>query len=289
MVGKYQTPDRFRTALLQRLHNEAIGQGKNAQRLQTAVAFDRFLARVCHLEQGQWALKGGYAMELQINGARATKDLDLTLSGKRSDLDISDPAIIRELLQNALAEDESDFFEFLVGEPMDDLDGAPYGGARFPITARLAGRTFAQFHVDVGAGDLILDPTQATPGRGWLDFAEIPAPVVRLISKEQQFAEKVHAYSVPRTGPNSRVKDLVDLYLLIDSGELESDRVKETVDRTFARRATHPVPNRLEEPPGDWANKFDAYMQECGRRVKMAEAWELVAAFYDAAMSGTSS
>ncbi|HEY3367557.1 MAG TPA: nucleotidyl transferase AbiEii/AbiGii toxin family protein [Symbiobacteriaceae bacterium] len=248
------------------------------------MAFERFLARVCHEEQGQWALKGGYAMELQMNGARATKDLDLTLSGKRSDMDISDPGIIRELLQNAIAENQLDFFEFLVGESIDDLDGAPYGGARFPVTARLAGRIFAQFHVDIGAGDLILDPTQHTPGRGWLDFADIPAPVVRLISKEQQFAEKIHAYSVPHTQPNSRVKDLVDLFLLVDSGELEAERVKETVTRTFGRRATHAVPERLEEPPGDWKTKFGAYMQECGKKSAMAEAYQQVAAFYFAAM-----
>jgi hypothetical protein len=31
---------------------------------------------------------------------------------------------------------------------------------------------------------------------------------VQLIAREQQFAEKIHAYTLPRNTPNSRVKDL---------------------------------------------------------------------------------
>jgi hypothetical protein len=130
LVGRYNTPDRFRAALEQRLKNQAIKERVNLQRLRTAVAFDRFLARVCHEGQQQWALKGGYAMELQFIGARATKDLDLTLTGKRSELDIGDQATMRQLLQAAVNTNELDFFQFLVGEPTVDVDvdvdGAPY-------------------------------------------------------------------------------------------------------------------------------------------------------------------
>src|ERR1039457_7177661 len=37
---------------------------------------------------------------------------------------------------------------------------------------------------------------------------------VRMIAREQQFAEKIHAYTLLRSAQNSRVKDLVDLALL---------------------------------------------------------------------------
>lgn len=36
---------------------------------------------------------------------------------------------------------------------------------------------------------------------GW--FAEIPSPSVAMIAREQQFAEKVHAFTVPRPSPNN--------------------------------------------------------------------------------------
>ena len=38
-----------------------------------------------------------------------------------------------------------------------------------------------------------------------------------MITREQQFAEKTHAYTLPRSVANSRVKDLVDL---VESGGL---------------------------------------------------------------------
>jgi hypothetical protein len=54
-----------------------------------------------------------------------------------------------------------------------------------------------------------------------LGFADIPTAQVQVITCEQQFAEKVHAYTLARTGANSRVKDLVDLASLIKSAGLE--------------------------------------------------------------------
>ena len=71
------------------------------------------------------------------------------------------------------------------------------------------GRTFSRFHLDVGIDDVLIEPLQRIQGHDWLGFAEIPPAEMRLISKEQQVAEKLHAYTLPRSTPNSRVKDLV--------------------------------------------------------------------------------
>jgi hypothetical protein len=54
-------------------------------------------------------------------------------------------------VQAAAALDLSDFFIYRIGEATADLDGAPYGGARYPVEAILADRTFARFHIDIGA------------------------------------------------------------------------------------------------------------------------------------------
>lgn len=61
---------------------------------------------------------------------------------------------------------------------MTDLDGAPYGGSRYPADAMMVQRTFAKFHMDVGVGDVVLDPLERIKTGDWLGFAEI-APSVR--------------------------------------------------------------------------------------------------------------
>lgn len=224
---KYASAGAFRQALEQRLKSISQQEGTDFQRLCRQVAFDRFLARVNSSSTRDWVLKGGYAMELRFVTARSTRDLDFTLRGGDSDSAL-------DHLQRAGTLDVDDFFLFRVGEAIMDLDAAPYGGARYPLESRIDGRTFVRFHVDVGIGDVILEPVETMITRDWLHFAEISSPSVQLIGREQQFAEKIHAYTVPRTNPNSRVRDLVDLYLLITKGSLEVAKCNESLYRTFA-------------------------------------------------------
>lgn len=147
-----------------------------------------------------WVLKGGYALELRFHQARSTKDLDLTVTidpGGRSAAAHSTNAL-RERLQLATIEPQSDFFTFVIGEVMLDLDQAPEGGARFPVDARLDGRTFVKFHVDLGVGDEIIEPLDTLTGDDWLGFAGIPAAFVPALSAEQHWAGKLHAYTRPQ-------------------------------------------------------------------------------------------
>lgn len=76
-----------------------------------------------------------------------------------------------------------------------DLAAAPYGGARYSIEARMDGRTFARFHLDAGVGDVILQPLEMVECDDWLGFAGIEKPRVWMVSREQQIAEKIHAYA----------------------------------------------------------------------------------------------
>jgi hypothetical protein len=91
-----------------------------------------------------------------------------------------------------------DYFEFLIGEPREDMAGGPEGGSRYPVEARMDGQVFASFHVDIGIGDEVMEPLDEVKGRDWLGFGGIAPPVLPVISREQQFAEKLHAYSLPR-------------------------------------------------------------------------------------------
>lgn len=144
------------------------------------------------------------------------------------------------------------------------------------------GRPFIKFHLDVGIGDVVLAPLEIIEGQRWLAFAGIAGERFPTISKEQQFAEKLHAYSLPRDHANSRVKDLVDMVLLIKSGGMQPDRVKATLTATFGRRETHPLPTELDDPPEEWVQSFAPMASECALSENLLEAIALVKGYYAA-------
>lgn len=270
----YATGVALRTALEERLKRIAREEGIDLQRLRRQVAFDRFLARLFPDAGADWILKGGYAMELRFHTARATRDLDFTVRTAPS----ATGGLLKRL-QDAGARDAGDFFLFRIGEAMMDLDGAPYGGARYPAESIVGGRTFVKFHLDVGVGDVVLDPPEQARMRDWLGFAGIASPVVPIIQREQQFAEKLHAYTLPRMTLNSRVRDLVDMVLLIQSGTLESARVVHALRATFGRRGTHSIPKTLTPPPEEWNSPFATLAAECSLELSVSEAFGIVTEF----------
>lgn len=281
---EYQTEQALRTALETRLHEMARRQSADIQRLRRRVAFDRFLARLFSADTQDrcaWFLKGGYAMELRMHQARSTKDIDLTMvvtsqeagTGRGTDH-------VRDLLMEACSVKVPDGFVFLVGESVLDLDGPPEGGRRYPVHATMGGRTFARFRVDVGIGDALIDVPDRVAGEGWFDFAGLPRPEFRMISTEQQFAEKIHAYSLPRQErDNSRAKDLVDLVLL-QAADMEPTRLRRSIRKTFERRNTHPIPAALPEPPRSWEPRFQVLARECGSDLDLKRAFEQLTLYF---------
>jgi hypothetical protein len=114
-----------------------------------------------------------------------------------------------------------------------------------------------------------------------LGFAGIESSRVLMIAREQQFAEKIHAYTLPRNAANSRVKDLVDLALLIGSGGLDKQRIMEALRLTFERRGTHELPANLLLPPADWQVPFHALAEECGLPTDVVGVFEGVQKFVE--------
>jgi hypothetical protein len=220
-------------------------------------------------------------MELQLRIARTTVDIDLTVRAGLNLPSEAANATVREMLPDASSLDLRDWFVYTTGAPIMDLDAAPYGGARYPIECRMEGRIFARFHLDVGIGDVVMQPLQTIQGQDWLGFAGIPAAAMRLISKEQQIAEKLHAYTLPRSTPNSRVKDLVDLFLLIRGGDLRQAQLAQAVRMTFERRKTHPLPTTLVLPPESWETPFRELAAECGLSSGLADSFAEVRTFFD--------
>ncbi len=222
-------------------------------------------------------------MELRVKAARTTRDIDLGM--KRFPTSApgwqANAGTILESLRDLGRTDLRDFFDFLIADATQDLDAAPYGGARHPVDARLGGRTFVKFHLDVSAGDVSREPYERLDGTDWLAFAGIPAGTFWAISREEQFAEKLHAYTLPRAGSeNTRVKDLIDLILLIEKSHLEVARVSRAIRETFQRRKTHELLTTLMPPPGSWSTPFSELAAECGIEPNLDKQFAVVARFY---------
>ncbi|HEY7295704.1 MAG TPA: nucleotidyl transferase AbiEii/AbiGii toxin family protein [Dehalococcoidia bacterium] len=260
-----QTGDGFREQLLARLRNRALRANVSAQRLQQRIVFERLLARLTDWDD--WTLKGGFALELRYGlENRPTRDVDL-----RVDAPI-EAALAR--LRTALTAEASDRFTYEVGtvHPLDDVLG---GGARVQVSVLLAGAPFGRFHLDVSREAALVDEPDILSGSDLLLFAGIEPVLFPVYPIIQHLAEKLHAYTMPRSLENTRVKDLLDLVMIASREQIAGTRLSESVNATFAARGTHPLPSALPQPPGNWAG---AYHRLAAEAAGLTER-ELTAAF----------
>jgi hypothetical protein len=249
MTGKYATPLAFKSALEERLRERAKVTGKDMTRLRQLLVFERFIHRVT-VEFGDQALvKGGVALELRLDRARTTKDVDFRLMGS--------PQGIHERLYRAGRLDLQDRLLYLVrpneDHPSIDNEGVNYDGFRFVAEGQLAGKPYGlRFGVDVVFGEPVFGLVDILEPTNFLDFAGVPGTVVRVYPRETHVAEKLHAYTMLRSRENSRVKDLPDVAILGLTGAVDAVALKLAIDGTFQFRATHPVPSVLVAPPSSW-------------------------------------
>lgn len=135
--------------------------------------------------------------------------------------------------------------------------------------------------LDVSAGDVLREPYESLAGRDWLGFAGVAGATFRAVSPEEQFAEKLHADTLPRVGrENTRVKDLVDLILLIERTGMNAARLRTAIRETFQRRKTHGIPAAIVSPTTSWSKPFAEMAVECGLEPKMEGHFEVVAKFF---------
>jgi predicted nucleotidyltransferase component of viral defense system len=276
---KYKSANAFKMAIQDKLRAISQDTTVSVSRLSRQVAYTHLLARLFKENNVPWVLKGGHALELRLQQSRATKDVDLAL--KEATFFAGDAAerltaIKEELIKKARI-DLNDFFEFLISGPKMELENAPDGGARFAVEAKIDGKIFSTFDLDIGIGDTWIEPHDLLELKNHLDFTGFVTPKIKTVSVEQHFAEKIHAYTVPRDGrSNSRVKDLVDLYLLVKEDLMDKKLLKAALKKTFERRKTHVVPGDLVAPPKDWEGPWDKF--EVG--ILIGEAFHVVKLYY---------
>jgi hypothetical protein len=248
----YDTPAAFKRALEDRL-KAASTSGVDFARRRQLLVFDRFLARMAVTFGDAVMLKGGLVLELRLERARTTKDIDVRVAGSSDD--------ILAHLQGAGTLDLGDFMQFEVAPDPDTPeitgDGVQYDGYRFRAECRLAGKVYgARFGVDVAFGGVLSGDIEELTTDDLLGFAGIAPPRLRVVPIETHIAEKLHAYTMPRDRPNTRVKDLPDLALLGTIRPLHAARVREAIERTFGSRRVHPVPASLPPPPEAWTAPY---------------------------------
>jgi hypothetical protein len=290
VARRFDSPAAFKASLESHLRKLAGERRTPLSTLQLKLVIERLLARLFHESDPPWLLKGGYAMDLRFRPrARTTKDVDLSIAlGSHAQVEFS--GAFRERLQEAVDVELGDYLSYRIGIPKRELTNAPRGGARYPCEAVLLGKIFAKFHIDVGNGDALVGEPERLLGDDILSFAGIPPAEVLAISKPQQFAEKLHAYTYPWPGRlNTRTKDLVDLVLLIERGLPDGAGIRVALRATFSARVTHPLPVALNPPPDTWAADFSAMATEAAlSTADSIEAFSILNAFWTAGRLGES-
>lgn len=257
-VRTFASPLAFKQALEQRLRS-STKSGAGFARKRQLVVFDRFLARIAVGFGNTVTLKGGLVLEFRLQRARTTKDIDLRMTGPSGN--------ILAKLQESGRRDLGDFMTFEVGvdenHPEIRSDGMQYQGLRFSAECKLAGKLYGQrFGIDVGFADPIFGEADLVVAHDTLDFAGIAPPTLRLYPVETHIAEKLHAYTMPRRRPNSRVKDLPDIALLATVQALNSKSLRAALEQTFSFRNTHELPLVLPDPMTAWATPYAAMARE---------------------------
>jgi len=254
MIRRYATPLAFKQALEQRIKSSSTTGVDFARRRQLLV-FERFLARVVSVVGDAVTLKGGLVLEMRLAQARTTKDIDLRMMGSADG--------VLDRLQTAGRLNLGDYMAFEVRPDLDHPEirnaGMQYDGYRYLAECRLAGTVYGRpFGVDVAFGDPLVGELDLVVADDLLNFAGIAPPTLRLYPVVSHIAEKLHAFTMPRSRPNTRVRDLPDIALLATTGPIEGAELRLALDKTFGFRGTHSLPETVPAPPAFWEGPYAA-------------------------------
>ena len=198
--------------------------------LLTRYGLERLLYRIGQSKYAsQYLLKGALLFNLWYDMPhRPTKDIDLLGFGN-NELDYV-TSVFKEIC--LISADDGIVFDdrSISATPIKKEDG--YKGARIELFAELS-RAQIKIQVDIGFGDVV------TPGPVDANYPvllnDLPSPKIRTYPIYTVIAEKVHAIALLGMA-NSRLKDYLDLYILLKNEELDEKILLDAIASTFARR-----------------------------------------------------
>ena len=281
---RYAEPEAFRAALEARLQ-QASTSTQDLSRRRRTVAFDRLLARLAVADHRAWVLKGGAALEFRMpERARSTRDIDLALANDLEPVD--------RLLQDLVEDPFGDYFSFRITRrrELSNIRGRGLV-VRLSLDALLGYRMFERFVVDVVAGEGLPATTERVQLGRALGFAGLPIVEMAVIDLRTHWAEKLSAYlSRYDDRPNTRVKDLVDLVLLVEHGLGPDERLREAVEETFACRSQHLPLSELPSMADSWAEPFAEMATDLGLTTVVAsDAHDMIESFWRRAQAAGAS
>ena len=202
---RYASPAAFKQAVEHRLRERAAAEGVELARLRQLLVFDRFLARMAAAFGDRVIVKGGLVVELRVRRARTTKDIDLRLLGDR------EKALGK--IQQAGRVDLGDFLAFEVRQdprrPEIEAEGMRYPGRRYRVRGLLAAKLYGSpFGLDVAFAEPFSGAVEEVEGVPFLAFAGVSPAKVRIYPLEAHIAEKLHAFTMPRTTGGSHPADV---------------------------------------------------------------------------------
>lgn len=221
-----------------RLLNVAKAQGVDFNQVLVRFALERILYRLSQSgHANRFLLKGALLFTLWYDMPhRATRDADLLGFGA-SDLD-SVAQTFRDIA--SVPVDDGIVFDPVSVIAEEIRKDARYAGARILIGGELA-KARCKTQVDIGFGDAVTPgPVDATYP---VLLDDLPAPHLRTYPVYTVIAEKLHAIALLGM-TNSRMKDYLDLSVLLERETLDIDVLTQATKATFERRGMG-VPTEL--------------------------------------------
>ena len=251
----YASAESLRQALEHRLRERSSVTGLPIDRLRRRVLMERIVTRLEHAEPGRWVLKGGMALEVRLaERARLTKDIDLAMREEAADREL-----ITTRLSAALTSDHhGDMFVFVSTVPeLLQADGGGHVTWRVRVECSLSGRSFGSVQIDISPRAHELTATDRIALPNSLEFAGVPDTIVEVVELNRHAAEKFHGMTRDfGDRVNSRVRDLVDLVILIDNELLDVARLRAAVADVWNERNRSGPPRQLAELPETWPSRY---------------------------------
>lgn len=213
-----------------RLLNLAKAQGVDFTQVLVRFALERILYRLSQSAHADhFLLKGALLFTLWYDMPhRPTRDADLLGFGP-SDLDS-----IAKTFRDIASVDVDDGMVFDPGSVSAEeiRKEAGYAGARVLISGEIA-KARCKTQIDIGFGDAVTPgPVDATYP---VLINELPAPRLRTYPVYTVIAEKLHAIALLGM-TNSRLKDYLDLSVLLERETLDNETLASAIAATFIRR-----------------------------------------------------